>query len=54
VCSLLEQKLEFTTVDAVAVHDESDQGIVYQLGERAPVISITSLRAVGPRNILLG
>jgi hypothetical protein len=33
---LLKQKLKFAAVDPVAVHDEAGQGIVYQLGERAP------------------
>jgi len=33
---LFKQKLEFTTVDPVALHDEADEGIVYQLGKRAP------------------
>jgi hypothetical protein len=32
----LEQKLEFATVDPVALHDEADQGILHQLGQRAP------------------
>jgi hypothetical protein len=32
----LEQKLELAAVDPIALHDEADQGIVYQLGERAP------------------
>jgi hypothetical protein len=30
----LKQKLEFGTIDPVALHDETDQGIVYQLSER--------------------
>jgi hypothetical protein len=33
---LLEQKLKFAVVDPAALHDEAGQGIVYQLGERAP------------------
>jgi len=33
---LLNQKLKFAAVDPVALHDEAAQGIVYQLGERAP------------------
>jgi hypothetical protein len=43
----LEQKLEFATVDPVALHEEADQGIVYQLGQEHPAKSITSLP--GPR-----
>jgi len=31
----LEEKLELATVDTVTPHDETDQGILHQLGERA-------------------
>ena len=31
----LEKKPELVTVDPVTLHDETDQGILYQLGERA-------------------
>jgi hypothetical protein len=34
-CDPLEQPLELAAVDPVALHDEADQGIVHQLGERA-------------------
>jgi len=33
---LFKQKLEFTTVDPVALHDKPDQGIVNQFSERTP------------------
>lgn len=36
MCNPPEQTLELATVDPVALHDEADQGIVYQFGERAP------------------
>ena len=35
-CNPLEQTLELAAVDPVALHDEADQGIVYQLDGRAP------------------
>jgi hypothetical protein len=31
-----EQTLEFAAVDPVTPRDETDQGVSYQLGERAP------------------
>jgi hypothetical protein len=31
----LEEKLELAAVDPVTLHDETDQGILHQLGERA-------------------
>src|SRR5215471_54405 len=33
---LREQKLKLVAVDPVALHDEAGEGIVYQLGKRAP------------------
>jgi hypothetical protein len=30
----LKQKLKFGTINPVALHDETDQGIVYQISER--------------------
>jgi hypothetical protein len=39
----LEQQLEFATLDPVTFRDEADQGIVAQLGQRAPGVFITSL-----------
>ena len=46
---LLEQTFEFVTVDAVALHDEADKGIVYQLRERAHGdVPDTSPRSRGP------
>jgi hypothetical protein len=35
VCDTLEEKLELAAVDPVTLHDETDQGILHQLGERA-------------------
>jgi len=32
----LEQSLKLAAVDPVALHDEAGEGIVYQLGKRAP------------------
>jgi len=32
----LEQTLEFAAFDPVTLHDETDHGIPYQLGKRAP------------------
>ena len=46
---LLEQTFEFVKVDAVALHDEADKGIVYQLRERAHGdVPDTSPRSRGP------
>jgi hypothetical protein len=33
---LLEQKLKVAAIDPVALHDEGGEGIVHQLGKRAP------------------
>ena len=33
-CDPLKQKREFGMIDPVALHDETDQGIAYQLSER--------------------
>jgi hypothetical protein len=32
----LEEEIKLAVVDPIALHDEADQGIVNQLGERAP------------------
>ena len=42
---LRQQKFEFATVDRVALHDEADQGIVRQLGQRA----LGDIRNISPR-----